>query len=539
MNRCAQTNTNYQPLSNSNNTCELEKCRVPFRVEREACCAPANETNTEFYYENYDGHANNLLNFTWGERNTPLLRRSPYDDTRLGTAPNPRTISNAVCRTTVSIPNEQRLSDLMWAFGQVVDHEVDLTPNGDEDASFTAPGDDPVAPGATIDFKRSIYTLVDNQREQTNTISAYVDATNVYGYSAARASLLRLNDGSGKMKSQLAVNDEVILPNNDTIGIEMAHLPNQTSAEMLAAGDKRANENILLTAMHVLLMREHNRLCDEYVASHPQWLGNDDKIYHEARKRLIGMQQSITFNEFVPLLVGPLPRYTGYKINTNASINNEFSTVAYRVGHSMLSSTLKVLNGSDVLLRDAFFTPDYIRTNGVDALIGGAMNNIMQRVDTYVVEDVRSFLFGPPTMQSMLDLAALNIQRGRDHALPDYNTCRQAYGLARKTSFASITSDTTIQDALASVYSSVDDVDAWVGGLAEDHVAGSQVGEFFRTVLRDQFARLRDGDRFYFENDPTLSTSDKAFIRGMKLSDLLKRNTSLVNVRDNVFVVPL
>ena len=95
----------------------------------------------------------------------------------------------------------------------------------------------------------------------------------------------------------------------------------------------------------------------------------------------------------------------------------------------------------------------------------------------------------------------MDIQRGRDVGLPDYNQAREDMGLARVNSFAEITSDVAVQQALASVYDSVDEVDAIVGGLAEDHVAGAMVGELFQTIISEQFVRLRDGDRFWYENE--------------------------------------
>ncbi len=158
----------------------------------------------------------------------------------------------------------------------------------------------------------------------------------------------------------------------------------------------------------------------------------------------------------------------------------------------------------------------------------------MQEIDIKIVDDVRSFLFGPPQNEMLLDLAALNIQRGRDHGIPDYNTCRVAYGLPAFTSFSSITSNMALRSALSNVYGGdISKVDPWVGGLAENHVNGAQVGPFFLAVLKDQFLRLRDGDRFWFENDPTVDTSK---IYGIRLSDIINRNTSLtLSTSSNTF----
>lgn len=89
---------------------------------------------------------------------------------------------------------------------------------------------------------------------------------------------------------------------------------------------------------------------------------------------------------------------------------------------------------------------------------------------------------------------------------------------------------------MASVYDSVDDIDLWVGGLSEDIVRGAMVGELIQTVLAEQFTALRDGDRFYFENQMDRRQADE--VRRTRLSDIIRRNTEINNeIQDNVFFV--
>ena len=87
--------------------------------------------------------------------------------------------------------------------------------------------------------------------------------------------------------------------------------------------------------------------------------------------------------------------------------------------------------------------------------------------DTMVIDELRNFLFGPPGAGGF-DLASLNIQRGRDHGLADYNSVREAYGLPRAVGFEDVSLDPGVQERLAAAYGDVDAVDLWVGGLAED-----------------------------------------------------------------------
>ena len=108
-----------------------------------------------------------------------------------------------------------------------------------------------------------------------------------------------------------------------------------------------------------------------------------------------------------------------------------------------------------------------------------------------------------------------------------------AYGLPRITSFEQITSDKSVQASLAVTYGSVDNIDLWIGGLAEDHLPNSSAGETFTAILVDQFTRLRDGDRFWYEN--SLADNLVRDIRNTSLADIIRRNTGLTKLQEDVF----
>ncbi|MEC0804763.1 peroxidase family protein [Bacillus atrophaeus] len=76
-----------------------------------------------------------------------------------------------------------------------------------------------------------------------------------------------------------------------------------------------------------------------------------------------------------------------------------------------------------------------------------------------------------------------------------------------------------------------------IGGLAEDHLPDSSLGPLFTTILMEQFKRLRAGDRFWYENDPTLTVEDKVSIKSTKLADIIRRNTGIKDIQDDVFLV--
>lgn len=373
-----------------------------------------------------------------------------------------------------------------------------------------------------------------NPRQQVNTITAWLDGSVVYGSDATRAAALRSFTG-GHLKTSaggLMPLNTALLPNaND------AHLV--PDDQLFLGGDVRANENVELTAIQTLFVREHNRLADAIAAKSPSM--SDERIYQLARRTVVAEIESITYNEFLPALLGQgaIAAYRGYDPSTNPGIATAFSTSAYRVGHSMLGNDIEFLDNNGAEVRDelalagAFFNPQVVRDTGIDPILKYLASDPAQEVDTKVVDGVRNFLFGPPGSGG-LDLASLNIQRGRDHGLADYNSARAAYGLPRVTTFGQITSDPALRQQLKALYESVNNIDMWVGALAEDHVRGASVGPLIRSVLADQFERVRDGDRFWYER--TMSGGELASIDGTSLADVIKRNTSLTNLQDDVFL---
>ncbi len=352
----------------------------------------------------------------------------------------------------------------------------------------------------------------------------------VYGSDEIRAAELRTFEG-GLLKTSAGD----LLPFNEA-GLLNAGGDSDT---LFLAGDIRVNENIALTAMHTIWVREHNFWAGQISSEDPSL--SDEDVYQQAKAIVTAELQAITYNEFLPALLGAdaLSEYRGYDETVNPGINNEFSTAAYRFGHSMLSSELLRLNddGSvaeegNISLQNAFFSPDEITANGIDSILAGAAAQIANEIDSQVVDDIRNFLFGPPGAGGF-DLAALNIQRGRDHGLADYNQAREDFGLERVDSFDDITSNAGVAAKLEQFYGSVDNIDLWVGGLAEDHVEGSSMGELFSTIVVDQFERIRDGDRLWYEE--IFSRQQLRDINSSTLADVIERNSNLTNLSDTVF----
>lgn len=516
-------------------------------------------------FRTIDGTGNNLANPAWGSAGSDLLRTAPaaYGDgisTPAGSnRPSAREISNVIDSQSGDLPNNRGLSDFVYVWGQFLDHDIDLTGSAKPSSAFNIavpkgdPSFDPLGTGTqVIPLNRSesdpaTGTSTKNPRQQITEITAFIDASQVYGSDPTRSDALRSHVG-GKLLTSAGN----MLPFNT------AGLPNANDAhivpdnQLFLAGDVRANENVELTSMQTLFVREHNRIADQIHADHPNL--TDEQIYQQARAIVGAEMQAITYNEFLPALLGPnaLKPYHGYQSNVNPGIANEFSTAIFRVGHTMLDSDVdrldnqgKELSGDkgSVALQEAFFNPTLLNTDpntttnptgtDIDPFLKGSASGDMQEIDNKIIDDVRNFLFGPPGSGG-LDLASLNIQRGRDHGLADYNSVRAAYGLPRVTSFSQITSNTTLQQELKKEYGDVNHIDLWVGALAEDHVRGASVGPLVQRVMADQFQRLRDGDRFWFER--VFSGRQLDQLEHTRLSDIIRRNTHITNIQDNVFV---
>jgi peroxidase len=570
------------------------------------------EQRRQIEFRSIDGYGNNRMNPEWGSSGVQLLRMADpaYADGRQeprggfeSSLPSPRqistTISNFLPSSSVDLDsadqtdNRYNYTDWFWQWGQFIDHDISLTEVAYPAENFyidVPQGDpyfDPAATGAmTISMERSNYepttgTDTANPRQQINEITAYLDASMVYGSDPETAARLRAWDGKGRLLVGVAENGEVIVP--------LDHLNVETP--LFLAGDKRVNEQIGLTAVHTLFLREHNRIAQDIWTilnrlSTPPAKGkthqSERKEFRELKKqykdltrlyeqsglsladfvyqstrRIVGAEiQAITYNEFLPLLIGveAMPAYAGYDNSINVGISNEFSTAAFRVGHTMLSPQLLRVDEAGVVveipLRDAFFTPDSIASDGVDTLLLGLASQQAQAVDPFIVSDVRNFLFGPPGAGGF-DLASLNLQRGRDHGLPSLNSVRQQIGLEPYSSFDAITgcdigtdqhddndADCELARRFESCYESVDDVDLWVGGLAEPVLPGAAVGETFQAIIVDQFTRLRDGDRFWYETDPVMGPLKPFMLQDVTLADVITLNSTVTAIQDQAFIMP-
>lgn len=421
----------------------------------------------------------------------------------------------------------------MWLWGQFIDHDLALSETGNESLPIHVPRGDPVfdllgSGNQSLPFFRSLRSATPSQ-DQLNFVTAALDASMIYGSGHVRASALKSPCG-GHMRTSAGN----MLPLN--------HHPSFSMESMFTAGDVRVNEHVGLSAMHGLWVREHNRWAQEIRLAGTHL--SDEQVFQRARVMVEAEIQAITFYEWLPMLLGRTyapGAYHGYNASLSPAIWNEFATAAFRIGHSLVSipfprmdTSGRIMCEGNMTLRETFNAPWLLMNGGgMEPILAGLSHVPAQRLDAKVVDDLRNFLFDRNGVGGM-DLVALNIQRGRDHGLPDYNTMRVHLGLSPAHSFVQVTLNTTLQSLLTSLYLTPSRMDLWVGILCEDPVADSLLGQLGSVLIRNQFALLRDSDRFWFER--RLPTEVLTFINSLTLGDVLQQNTGQLFSR-NVFQV--
>jgi peroxidase len=544
-------------------------------------CVPA-------VYRPIDEVGNNVANPTWGTAGTDLTRLTPaaYADgvssPSLPHDPSARLISNIVNNQAdpanpaenVATVNQQSLSDFAYSFGQFIDHDLDLTQDNGASDPIAVPVGDPIggATDAPLAFNLSqtdpaTGTSTSNPTQDVNSITSYLDLSQVYGSDVATDNALRTFSG-GLMKTSpggLPPLDNLTYFTAAQLAVinaaegGMANAGSLPESEMFVTGDTRGNENVELTVLQALFLDNHNRIATELHKENPSW--SDEQLFQEARKLNIAQYQSIVYNEFLPAVLGPnaLPAYKGYNSTVDPAISNEFSTVAFRFGHSLLSGDIERQGNSgqavaaDVPLEEDFFDPTILTGQGqpttTDPVTGLTTTSIgpvlkadadgdAQAEDTQVINEVRDLLFNEvvPGVGGGQDLIALDIERGRVNGIGSYNQVRVAFGLPAVTSFAQITSNVQVQQELQAAYGNVNNIDAFEGGLAEDPVRGSDVGPLFQKIMVDQFTALRDGDRFFYLNESFSPQEQQILQQANTLAKVIEANTNVTNLPSDVFL---
>jgi Ca2+-binding RTX toxin-like protein len=434
--------------------------------------------------------------------------------------------------------------------------------------------------------------------------------------------------------------------------------PNQVYDQALldahfATGDGRGNENIGLTAVHHVFHSEHNRLLQhtkdvaiadaqaalaggatqaQAVAFLNEWLDvpvatvpttpaaiaaldwNGERLFQAAKFGTEMQYQHLVFEEFARKIQPNINVFLvpdGFDVTIDPTIVAEFAHVVYRFGHSMLTETIDRFdpnfNPDHIGLIEGFLNPIEFASIPADEMAGsiirGMTRQVGNQIDEFVTSALRNNLLGLP-----LDLATINLARGRDTGVPSLNAARRDFfeatnGDAQLKPYESwvefagalkneasiinfiaaygthslITTETTIEgkrdaaltlifgvptgkfaadpafvmptDAeaflngtgaygFAGAYGGLENVDLWIGGLAEAIMPfGGMLGSTFNFVFETQMEKLQNGDRFYY-----LQRLDGLHLFGEmeanSFAAMIMRNTDATHLPSDVFSTP-
>ncbi|KAK7823161.1 hypothetical protein U0070_027368 [Myodes glareolus] len=545
-------------------------------------------------YRTITGRCNNKKRPWLGASNQALARWLPaeYEDNRslpFGWTPSKRRngfllpLVRAVSNQIVRFPNKKLASDqgrslMFMQWGQFIDHDLDFAPESPARVAFTVgvdcektcaqlppcfpikiPPNDPRIKNRRdcIPFFRSAPACPKNKnkvRNQINALTSFVDASMVYGSEVSLALRLRNRTnywGLLAINQHFQDNGRALMP-FDNLHEDPCLLTNRAvRIPCFLAGDTRSSETPKLASLHTLFVREHNRLATELRRLNPRWSG--DKLYNEARKIVGAMVQIITYRDFLPLVLGKarirrtLGPYRGYCSNVDPRVANVF-TLAFRFGHTMLQPFMFRLDrqyrasrsNSHVPLSSAFFASwRIVHEGGIDPILRGLMATPakLNRQDSMVVDELRDKLF-QQVRRIGLDLAALNMQRSRDHGLPGYNAWRRFCGLSQPRNLAQL-SQVLRNQALARkflrLYGTPDNIDIWMGAIAEPLLPGARVGPLLACLFENQFRRARDGDRFWWEKRGVFTRRQRKALRQVSLSRIICDNTGITTVAKDIF----
>ncbi|XP_055533803.1 myeloperoxidase [Wyeomyia smithii] len=391
-------------------------------------------------------------------------------------------------------------------------------------------------------------------RQQLNQATAFIDGSVVYGSDEEKTKQLR-SGIDGKLRMLTTPDGRELLPVSTDVrdGCNEEQM-NAAGKYCFESGDPRANENLHLTSMHLIWARHHNSLATELKKVNPEW--NDERLFQEARRILAAQMQHITYNEFVPVIIGEgisekiglLPDRESdrdtYNSTVDPSIANVFAAAAFRFAHTLLPGLMKKTNDptssiGGVELHKMLFNPYslYGRT-GLDDAIGGAMSTPLGKYDQYFTTELTEHLFEKPQdllhdRPCGLDLVSLNIQRGRDHGLPSYPHWRKHCRLPPVNTWSQLAEavDSNSLKLMQHIYKDPENVDMYSGALSEPPIKGGIAGPLLTCLLGDQFVRLKQGDSFWYERrrGPQRFTNDQLEqIYNTRLSGIICRNSDAI-----------
>ncbi|KAK3611774.1 hypothetical protein CHS0354_014125 [Potamilus streckersoni] len=552
---------------------------VKQQLQGQGICVPK-AINCSLYidspYRTIDGSCNNLDHPQWGMSFKPqrrllppayekgpekVVRSLPRCRGKNGKPlPNPRTVSNNIHKSLSGSTTQTNEASLMlFQWGQFIAHDIGLTPVSTRtDGSAPEccgvdkynldlclpieipPGDDYFKNGTCLNFIRSAAVVSEDctvlePREQINKLTSYMDGSLVYG--STKAEHTRLRNGVF-MKVSPGPN----LPENKNASCTIDH----KGEFCMDAGDSRVNVVPSLASMHTLFVWEHNRIAAKLIEL---WGTNDNEtVFQETRKIVTAQIQRINYDEFLPTFL-PNETVRKYKLRSletgymedseyNKSSDPAISSdgfYSFRNGHSWIPNQ-QSLTGEDGVLQtfnveQTYNNPHLIflkNLTGAHAMLRWMASTGCPRSDRIIEAGARDKLFMTKDGAS-LDLAAVNINRGRDHGLLPYGEYRKLCGLSPLTeSWDSLVDHTPeVRELLKNTYDQPADIDFYTGELSETPgINGRTFGPTLNCIVAKEFHNLKFSDRYWHERKPPegFAPDQLRSIRKVSLASVLCEN---------------
>ncbi|NXT47307.1 DUOX2 oxidase, partial [Pluvianellus socialis] len=533
---------------------------------------PGAQESISWEVQRYDGWYNNLLHHSRGSVGARLLRLLPanyadgvYQALQEPHVPNARQLSNAVARGPSGLPSQRNITVLAVFFGFHVLSDILGTEKSSCPAEFLnihiPPGDlvfDPAGTGdVVLPFQRIDWAMETGQspnspREQTNEVTGWLDGSSIYGPSHSWSDALRSFSGG-----QLASGPGRQLPRETDGKVPMWKALDPSTGQggprgIYDLGSAWGNENRFLQAESIAWFRYHNYVAMMLAQEHPTW--SDEDLFQHARKWVIATFQRIVLYEWLPTLLGrSIPEYKGYQQHLDPSLSPEFMVSARQFLATMVppgvykrdtQCQFQQVPGPGgpfpaMRLCNSYWSresPGLQQAESVDNLLLGMSSQIAEREDNIVVEDLQDYWYGP-LKYSRTDYVASWLQRGRDLGLPTYNQARERFGLDPLQNWSDLAPHLEQQDLenVAALYgNNTARLELLPGGMLEFN------GSLFTAIILDQFVRLRDGDRFWFENTKNglFTMEEIRKIHNTTFHDVLAAVTHVnsTNLQPDVFV---
>uniref|UniRef100_A0A915D5A7 Chorion peroxidase n=1 Tax=Ditylenchus dipsaci TaxID=166011 RepID=A0A915D5A7_9BILA len=556
-------------------------------------------------YRQIDGHCNNVENPQWGANYSPFQRLLPPDyadgiseprrssflingNTR-APLPNPRLLSNLLFREPSSMMKDVVAitshfsffiySDMVHIGGVqlfVGPKQLPLPCCSEAGKSHPDCMSISLAPddvrfrgfvncmeySRTVAAPRSAKCAL-GPREQANQATSFLDGSTIYGSTMERMKKLRSFHNGRLVTSHESPNSRELPPTMDLL--EQVFSPhfacaNSVPSSCFIGGSEHINFLPSIAALHSLFIRQHNRIAKELQNYNKQW--TDEQLFQETRRIVVAQLQHITYNEYLPILLGretwkkyalnPHTASAGtstsdtYDLNVDPSVLNSFAIVG-QFFYTMFDSRLAQYGGDGLRIMDRPLSeymnePSSLFFNDkIDGILRYLIRQHVQEPGLHMTSEFKDKLF-KNNGNLGLDLGALILQTGRDHGIPGYTAWREKCGGSPVHSFDDledlVVDPKRILPILSRHFKNVEDVDLLILGLAERPLKGSLVGATLGCILSLQYQKTKLGDRYWYENrlGPwSFSEVQLAEIRKTSLAQIICANTDLLLIQPSVF----